>query len=453
MKRIINYPPEVVKIAKILAEKGHKAYAVGGCVRDSVMGRVPSDWDMTTDATPDQMLEIFKEAGLHTIPTGIKHGTVTVMIDKKPYECTTFRIDGSYTDSRRPDTVEFATEISKDLCRRDFTVNAMAANPLFSERVLTYNSLVGTDCENTTTCNGFVGTDYGNSPDCNSIVGVNCEASSICNGLVGENCEIIDIYGGMDDIERGVIRCVGQAERRFSEDALRILRAIRFATVLDFKIEKTTLDAAVVLSGKLAEISAERKAVELEKILLSEHADRGVKLLLETGIAKYIHPKIAPPAVPLSTLPSNFAVRFAALLLGEGKPDVSNMKFSNEIKDNVCLLADNIVFDRCKAFFGSDLCANARMAISKYGNLAQSAAILRGEDRFAEIIDREAATEPAVKIADLDINGDQLMDTGIEQKKLGALFSRLLISVIKDPALNRRERLISLARSIADEEF
>ena len=386
----------MVQIAKVLAEKGYRAYAVGGCVRDSIMGREPSDWDMTTDATPERMIEIFGAAGLHYIPTGLKHGTVTVMINKKPFEITTFRIDGSYTDSRRPDKVEFSANISEDLCRRDFTVNAMAADPL--------------------------------SDDVAS--------------------EIVDLFGGACDVDKKIIRCVGDPEKRFSEDALRILRALRFATVLDFEIDRETFDAAVKLSGRLEEISAERKSVELEKILLSEHADRGVALLLETEIAKYIHHEIKAPEIALSTLPKLFSVRLAALLLQNGKPNVSKMKLSNERRDQICLLADNTVYDNCRSYFGNNIAANARMTIAKYGNLASSAALLRGDDNFARMIDEESTKNPATKISGLKVDGNTLMSAGIEQKKLGGIFSTLLERAIENPEINDREKLIRLAAEL-----
>ena len=130
---MLNYPEKVVKIAKIMQKNGYRAYAVGGCVRDSLMGRDPSDWDMTTNASPEKMIEIFDREGIRTIPTGLKHGTVTVLLDGETYELTTFRIDGSYTDSRHPDAVTFTDKLADDLCRRDFTVNAMAADPLATD--------------------------------------------------------------------------------------------------------------------------------------------------------------------------------------------------------------------------------------------------------------------------------------------------------------------------------
>ena len=271
----VKYPENVVKIAEILAENGHKAYAVGGCIRDAIMGKAPNDWDMTTDCSPEKMLEIFEAEGIRTIPTGLKHGTVSVLLGQEVYECTTFRIDGSYTDSRHPDKVTFTRDVTEDLRRRDFTVNAMAGDPL--------------------------------SP----------------------SGEIVDVFGGQDDLQNKVIRAVGDPETRFTEDALRILRAIRFATVLDFEIDGKTKDAAVKLGYRLGDISAERKSVELQKILMSDHADRGVALLLETDLAKYIHPDIMLPRVTLASLPKSFSTRLAALF---GKiPDLGCMKLSGEV--------------------------------------------------------------------------------------------------------------------------
>ena len=389
----IIYPEDVIKIAQAFRNHGYSAYAVGGCVRDSIMGRVPSDWDMTTDATPEQMIEIFTTAGLRFVPTGLKHGTITVIIGKKPYECTTFRIDGSYTDSRRPDKVEFSRDISEDLCRRDFTVNAMAADPLVS----------------------------------------------------GNDSAIVDLFSGQEDIERKIIRCVGDPERRFTEDALRILRCIRFATVLGFEIEENTLAAAKSLAPRLENISAERKSVELEKILLSDGAERGVDLLLSTGVAKYIHPEIKKNSFEIQGLPKSFSVRLASLLLGEGKPQLSSMKLSNEIKDQTSLLASDGLYREYSRQFDSDECANARYMIAKYGPLAPCAALLRGDDNLARLIESEMAKHPAVTIAALEIDGNKLLSLGIEAKKLGKIMTKLLMAVIKEPSANRYETLCGLA--------
>lgn len=388
-----RYPENVKKIAEIFRENGYEAYAVGGCIRDMVMGRKPNDWDMTTNCSPEKMLEIFKKVGIRTIPTGLKHGTVTVLLEKEAYECTTYRIDGSYTDSRHPDKVTFTSLLSDDLCRRDFTVNAMAGDPLDS----------------------------------------------------GDG--IVDLYGGKIDIENKIIRAVGDPEKRFSEDALRILRAIRFATVLNFNIDGQTKAAAVSLRNRLSDISAERKTVEFQKILLSPYADRGMSLLLETDIAKYIHPDLKKsPNISLTSLKPSFTVRLAALF--EDIPNLGCMKLSNEITKGVKLLCDSDLYNTCRNYFESDA-ANARLLISKIGSFAEDSAILRNDVAFAEIIKSESENDPCVSLKQLDINGHDLLNSGIEARKLGAITQELLLKVIEDPELNKNEALLSIALSIS----
>ena len=387
-----NYPENVIKIAQILSVGGHRAYAVGGCMRDLIMGRTPNDWDMTTDCSPEDMIKIFDRAGVRTIPTGLKHGTVSILIDGEIYECTTFRIDGSYTDSRHPDAVTFTTDITEDLRRRDFTVNAMAGDPL------------------------------------------------------SKNGEIVDIFGGHEDIEKKIIRAVGDPERRFTEDALRILRAIRFATVLDFEIEEETKQAAIRLGERLSSVSAERKSVELQKILLSPYADRGILLLLETVTAKYIHPDISMPRVSLSTLPCRFETRLAALF--KSVPSLSCMKLSNDISKAVKLLSDDALFDETVAKF-ENLDATARLMLAKYGNLATDAALLRGQIELAEKVFSESNKSPCIALRDLAVGGNDLIGAGIEAKKLGGIMSHLLLLVIEDQSLNQRNTLISIARDVA----
>ena len=208
----INLPDEVKNIISRLESAGHEAYAVGGCVRDSLMGKTPHDWDLTTSALPDEIETIFSDFKLVTV--GKRFGTIAVIQNGVPYEITTFRVDGEYTDSRHPDEVRFTPRLSDDLSRRDFTVNAMA----FSERT----------------------------------------------GLV-------DLFGGEEDLRFGVIRCVGDPEERFSEDALRILRALRFAAVFGFSIEPFTQSAALKRRNTLNEIAAERIRVETVKLLCAQH--------------------------------------------------------------------------------------------------------------------------------------------------------------------------------------
>lgn len=209
---IFQLPADVQEIIHVLEDAGYEAFAVGGCVRDVLLGRTPSDWDITTSALPEQVKALFPR----TVDTGIAHGTVTVLMKKEGYEVTTYRIDGLYLDGRHPSEVLFTPELREDLRRRDFTINAMAYSPR--------------------------------------------------TGLV-------DLYHGIEDLEKGIIRCVGIAEERFSEDALRILRAIRFAAQLGFEIESETRLAAQKLAGNLQKISAERIRTELVKLLISPYPE------------------------------------------------------------------------------------------------------------------------------------------------------------------------------------
>lgn len=224
----INMPEDVKVILNKLIENGFEGFAVGGCVRDAIIGNEPKDWDITTNASPQEVKEIFKK----TIDTGIQHGTVTVMINKVGYEVTTYRIDGEYEDMRHPKQVTFTSNLIEDLKRRDFTINAMA-----------YNDEVG----------------------------------------------LVDEFEGIKDLEKGVIRCVGDPMQRFNEDALRIMRAIRFAARYDFSIEENTQNAMKALACNLKGISVERIKSEMDKILLSNHPDRLI-LMSKLGICKYIIP-------------------------------------------------------------------------------------------------------------------------------------------------------------------
>ena len=225
----ITYPPKVKTIIDRLQEAGYEAFVVGGCVRDSILGITPGDWDITTNALPQDVKALFRR----TIDIGIKHGTVKVMLGDEGFEITTYRIDGTYEDSRHPESVTFTPELSEDLRRRDFTINAMA----YSEKT----------------------------------------------GLV-------DMFGGMDDLRTGLIRAVGDAKERFSEDALRILRALRFSARFGFEIEDETKKAVTQLAPDLSNISAERIREELEKIVCSDHPDR-LHTAYELGVTAVIFPE------------------------------------------------------------------------------------------------------------------------------------------------------------------
>ena len=226
---ILEIPKNAETILHILENAGYEAYVVGGCVRDSILGRKPDDWDITTSAKPEQVKELFHR----TVDTGLQHGTVTVLMEKEGYEVTTYRVDGEYEDGRHPKEVTFTASLEEDLKRRDFTINAMAYNP--------------------------------------------------SGGLV-------DLFGGLEDIDRKIIRCVGDPLERFTEDALRIMRAVRFSAQLGFSIEEETRKALKVLAPNLKQVSAERIQVELVKLLMSPHPDY-LRTAYEAGITAEFLPE------------------------------------------------------------------------------------------------------------------------------------------------------------------
>ena len=225
----IRIPPGAARILRVLEDHGYEAFVVGGCVRDSLLGRNPNDWDITTSALPLQVKALFRR----TIDTGLKHGTVTVLMDGEPFEVTTYRVDGEYLDGRHPSEVTFTASLQEDLQRRDFTINAMA----YSEK----------------------------------------------KGLQ-------DLFGGLPDLEKGLIRAVGDPAKRFGEDALRIMRAVRFAAQLGYEVEEDTVQAMKELAPTLSKISAERIAAELEKLLVSPHPEK-LKMAYECGITAVILPE------------------------------------------------------------------------------------------------------------------------------------------------------------------
>ncbi len=225
----INIPNDVRFILDRLKNNGHEAYIVGGCVRDSILNNIPKDWDITTKARPEEVIKLFDKV----ILTGVKHGTVTVLINSEGYEVTTYRMDGEYEDSRHPKKVNFVSNLKEDLARRDFTINAMA-----------YNKVDG----------------------------------------------LIDYFEGVSDLKKKVIKTVGNSEKRFSEDALRMLRAIRFSSQLNFSISNETLNSIKNLRENIKNISKERIREELNKILMSN--TKGIDILRETGLMEYIFPEI-----------------------------------------------------------------------------------------------------------------------------------------------------------------
>lgn len=275
----ITIPSNVKYIIDEFYKNNYEAFMVGGCIRDALLCKVPKDYDIATSAKPEITEKLFEK----TIPTGIKHGTVTVLIDNEPYEVTTYRTEGEYKDNRRPDEVYFVSDIKEDLSRRDFTINAFA-----------YNSREG----------------------------------------------LKNFFGGLNDLNNSLIRSVGDANKRFNEDALRMLRAIRFSTQLNFYIEENTLNAIQDNKDLIKNISAERIRDELCKILLSNNVRKGLKLLEKCGLLQIIIPEIVPSIgfdqkniyhfedvfnhtlSVIEKCPEDLTIRLAALLHDIGKPDV-----------------------------------------------------------------------------------------------------------------------------------
>lgn len=287
----IQLPRNVEFIINELGKHGFDAYAVGGCVRDSILGREPEDWDITTKATPDVVKNIFRR----TIDTGIQHGTVTVMIDREGYEVTTYRVDGEYEDSRHPKAVSFTEDLIEDLKRRDFTINAMA-----------YNHKKG----------------------------------------------IIDAFNGLEDLNKGVIRCVGSARERFEEDALRILRAVRFSAQLGFEIDENTLEAVKEKACNLKNISAERIRVELNKLLMSPHPEKLITAY-ETGITKVILPEFdSMMKTEQNSKYHTYSVGKHTIKTIEAlKANLNDMSFNNKEESILCwtMLLHDVAKPECKS--------------------------------------------------------------------------------------------------------
>lgn len=440
--------PKNVDIAiNLLQSAGFEAYAVGGCVRDSLLGKTPNDWDITTSAKPEDMKSVF--ADFHCIDTGIKHGTVTVVIDGEPLEITTFRLDGEYEDNRHPKSVTFTSDLGADLGRRDFTVNAMA-----------YSKMTGT----------------------------------------------VDLFGGQNDLKNGIIRCVGDPDRRFNEDALRILRALRFASALDFEIEEKTAQSLLKNRALLGNISEERIAKELLKLVCGKGAKR---ILTDFALVLFeILPELQPmyknshdnphhcydiyehTLIAVESIDPEPTLRFAMLLHDCGKPAVkkfdengvahfyghqrisaeisaqilARLKVSNKFRDEILFLVSN--HDRWELYentekmprylskFGLDGVLNL-LKVMRADVLAQSPEYRYRLDQIAdaeETAKNLAAQKPCLSLSELQINGRTLMDIGIPQgRKLGAVLAQLLDEVIDGVTKNTQEALTTRAREIYSE--
>lgn len=401
----IPCPDYVHAVLDALHAAGHEAYIVGGCVRDSLLGTVPKDWDVTTSALPEQTEAAALAADLKTFRTGIRHGTISVLSGGVTVECTTFRVDGDYKDSRHPESVKFTPSLREDLARRDFTINAMAAKP---------------------TADGW---------------------------------EIIDPFGGQADLCARVVRCVGNPIKRFGEDALRILRGVRFATRLGFAIEDKTANAMYASAGGLKNISRERVREELMGILQSPDPEGAVKLMKKRGLLKYVfpHADVTAAAKGVNTLPADQTLLRLAYLLYDASDEAVHAT-TNDLKMSgadaryvrVLLTLRNQQLESTPLF--------AREMIALYGDCALPALALRaykGEDTgvLADTVRQQLDAGVCVRIADLAVGGADLASVGIpEGREMGNILNALLAEVMKDPHLNTKDALLALAQRIYKED-
>ena len=399
----IEMPYEAEWIIDNIRSHGYEAFIVGGCVRDAVLGRIPGDWDITTSAKPEQVKEIFGK----TVDTGLKHGTVTIIKHGSGYEVTTYRIDGEYLDGRHPETVEFTPDLREDLKRRDFTINAMA-----------YSHETG----------------------------------------------IVDEFEGMEDLKRRVIRCVGCAKDRFTEDALRILRAVRFAAQLDFVIEDETYKAIAEIAPNLVHVSKERIQVELTKLLLSDHPEK-IWMVDATGIAEYVTPGFTEVFerelesrssrdplkecwAGIAALPADKSHRWAGFLrhmtAEQAVKILRGLKLDNDTIGNVKnmitafqapLAVDKVEIRRLLSrvteyqFLGA-------MQLKKLDGDETVPGILRLFEEIKESGD-------CVSLKQLAVNGGDLLAKGLEKgKQIGDGLMYLLNLVLEKPELNKKDILL-----------
>ncbi len=390
----IRIPKYAVKVLQRLEDAGFKAYAVGGCVRDMLLGRRVNDYDVCTSARPDDIISLFPRS----IPTGIKHGTVTVRSEGRLLEVTTFRTDGDYTDSRRPDSVHFLDTIKGDLSRRDFTINAMAAD----------------------------------------IRG-----------------NIIDPFKGVEDLKKKIIRCVGEPEKRFSEDALRMLRAMRFSAQLAFSIEDETYSSIARLASNVQKLSAERVRDEIQKILLSPCPEM-LSSLIDIGlIDNYINDRKALDLSKINCLKKSPDIRWSAA--------------SSEMIKTGCIIDPEKFLQKLKldrktvknAAYGANTAAKMNICspvewkriVSQNGMeaaiCAASSMDILYKSGHVKMLAEVLSSGECMTLSELAVNGNDIASIGITGSNIGLTLSRLLEHVIVFPADNRREKLLELVSQSA----
>lgn len=434
-----DVPKQIISVCTRLRSLGHSAYVVGGAVRDSLLGRKSTDWDVTTSATPEQVRAAFD----HTIPTGAEHGTVTVVLDGGKIEVTTMRAEGDYVDGRHPYSVCFIHDIEADLARRDFTINAIAYDPI--------------------------------------------------------DDRLVDPFGGSADLQSQVVRAVGTPEDRFREDHLRILRAIRIASVLRFQIESATLCAIARCSSMIAKVSAERIRDELDKLMESEKPSAGIELMRTTGLLGHIIPELLEGygveqnryhaytvyehnIRTADEVSGDVGLRLAALLHDVGKPSVkqgehfyghektggriarrvlSRLRYPGRVVDRVAHLVEQHMF-RYEPNWSD---AAVRRFIMRVGvkhlddifelRRADRAGSNRepdpGLDELRRRVDQILSRGAFLTLRDLAIDGNDvkaLIGSDVPRRVIGVILARLLDEVIEEPSLNDRQKLLKRASDL-----
>ncbi|MDO4298355.1 MAG: CCA tRNA nucleotidyltransferase [Lachnospiraceae bacterium] len=443
----IEIPAKAEKILEILHRAGYEAYVVGGCVRDSILGRVPGDWDITTEASPQQVKELFSR----TVDTGIEHGTVTVLMEGEGFEVTTYRIDGDYEDSRHPKEVTFTSSLSEDLKRRDFTINAMA-----------YSHETG----------------------------------------------LVDEFSGIEDLKNKVIRCVGNPRERFAEDALRMMRAVRFAAQLGFRIDENVKEAIREMADSLERISAERIQTELVKLLVSPHPS-WFRLAYETGITSVIMPEFdrimvqrqhSPhhaytvgehTLVAMKNIREDKILRLTLLFHDMGKPDVvttdengndhfsghaacsgiiaekimKRLKFDHETMRKVLILVRNhSMFPQLTArdirlaayIIGPEL-FDSYLEVKRADIVAHHPDVIRKNLDYLDEVERIWSDiklhGDCMSLRELKLNGNDLISDGMKPgPAIGGVLEQLLMEVLEMPGRNQREYLLEESRRIREEK-
>lgn len=439
----IEIDKKAKKVIYMLENKGYNAYIVGGCLRDILLGRKSQDIDITTDALPKEIIDVFKDS-YKVIETGVKYGTVTVIIEASPIEITTFRSEQDYLDGRRPENISFEKDIKADLSRRDFTVNAMA-----------YNDKDG----------------------------------------------LIDLFGGKRDLEDKIIRCVGNPRERFKEDKLRILRAVRFATTLEFKIEDETFEAIKEFSQDINEISIERINAELSKMLLVQRPSQAIILLKKTGLLKNILPVIDEmygfsqqnpyhekdlffhTMDVLDNVRDDIVLRLAALFHDSGKlytktvdennighfyghselsfdiarDNLKRLRYSNNIIELVALLCKKHMIDtrnitkkgirKLISLFGKDYI----YYLIELQRADSASNTLGGDDTLKNKVEEVLAEEDVFSLKDMDIDGNDVKNLGYKGKEIGDILKYLFDKVMENPQINEKTKLLEIIkREIAD---